>query len=79
MLKSHDLLVSQLLISHFIGIDRLLADKIVFETNDPLSAKTKDLNEEDIENLWQNFSRTFQEIKERDLKFQIITDEQGKP
>ena len=87
LLKTHDLFprsgllrtVSEFLISHFIGLDRLLAEKIIFETNIPLPTKTKDLNEQEIEQLWKNFSRTFQEISERKLSFQIITDEEGEP
>jgi len=95
LLRSHDLFprsaqadarlggilrtVSELLISHFIGVDQLLAEKIIFETNIPLSAKTKDLNEENIENLWKNFSQTFQKIYEQKLSFQIVTDTEGKP
>jgi len=79
LLKDHDFSVSEFLISHFIGVDQLLAEKIIFETNIPLSAKTKDLNEQEIEQLWKNFSRAFQEISEHKLSFQIITDEEGKP
>jgi predicted ribosome quality control (RQC) complex YloA/Tae2 family protein len=79
LLKTHDIPVPELLASHFIGLNQLLAEKIIFETNLPLSVKTKDLNEEMIESLWKNFRQTFQEIKEHKLSFQIVTDEQGKP
>ncbi|MCK4428241.1 MAG: NFACT family protein, partial [candidate division Zixibacteria bacterium] len=79
LLKDHDFSVSELLTSHFIGVDQLLAKKIIFEANIPPSAKTKDLNEQEIEQLWKNFSRTFQEISEHKLSFQIIMDEEGKP
>ena len=79
LLKTHDLLVSELLISHFIGLDKLLAEKIILETNIPLHGKTKDLNEEKIKDLWKNFSQTFQEIAEHKFGFQIIIDEEGEP
>ena len=79
LLKTHDLLVSELLISHFIGLDKLLAEKIILETNIPLHGKTKDLNEEKIKDLWKNFSQTFQEIAEHKFGFQIIMDEEGEP
>lgn len=79
LLKNHDLSVSEFLTSHFIGVDQLLAGEIIFETNIPLPVKTKDLNEEKTEDLWKNFSRTFQEISEHRLSFQIVIDEKGKP
>jgi predicted ribosome quality control (RQC) complex YloA/Tae2 family protein len=79
LLKDPDLLISEFLLSHFAGLDRLLAEKIIFQANLPLSARTKNLNKQNIEDLWKNFSQTFQEIAERRLKFQIVTDEQRKP
>jgi predicted ribosome quality control (RQC) complex YloA/Tae2 family protein len=79
LLKEHDLLISEFLLSHFAGFDRLLAEKIIFQANLPLSARTKNLNKQNIEDLWKNFSQTFQEIAERRLKFQIVIDEQKKP
>jgi len=79
LLKNRDIPVSELLTSHFIGLDQLLAEKIIFETNISLSVKTKDLNEDQSECLWENFERTFEEIAERRLSFQIVTDEAGKP
>jgi predicted ribosome quality control (RQC) complex YloA/Tae2 family protein len=79
LLKSYELSVSKFLASHFIGVDQLLAKKIIGEANISLSAKTKDLDEQEIEQLWKNFTRTFQEISEHKLSFQIVTDEKGKP
>lgn len=79
LLKTPDLSVSGLLVSNFVGVDQLVAEKIIFEANIPLAAKTEDLNEETIRNLWKNLSRTFQDIAEHKLNFQIITDEGGEP
>lgn len=79
LIKTHDLAVSELLISHFIGLDQLLAKKILFETNLPLQVSPKDLAEEKIENLWRNFHQTFQVIHEHETTFQIVIDEEGKP
>lgn len=79
LLKNRDIPISELLTSHFIGLDQLLAEKIIFETNIPLSVRTKDLNEDQSECLWENFQKTFEEIAEHRLSFQIITDEAGKP
>jgi predicted ribosome quality control (RQC) complex YloA/Tae2 family protein len=79
LLKDHDLLISEFLVSHFIGIDKLLAEKIIFEANLPISARTRDFNEENIEYLWKNFSQTFEDIYQHKLTFQIIINEKGKP
>lgn len=87
LLKDHDLLVSEFLISHFVGLDQLLSEKIIFEANLPLSVTTKDLNEQNIKDLWKDFSQTFQEISEHKLTFQVVKseippkagDEVGKP
>lgn len=79
LLKDHDLLVSELLISHFVGLDKLLAETIIFEAGIPLNAKTADLKEEDIECLWKSFKEIFQKISDYKLTFQIITDEKEKP
>ncbi len=71
--------VSELLVSHFIGLDKPLAQTIMFETGIPLNAKTTDLKEEDIERLWKSFREIFQKISEYKLTFQIITDEKENP
>jgi predicted ribosome quality control (RQC) complex YloA/Tae2 family protein len=78
LLKDHDFLVLEFLISHFVGLDKLLAQNILFEANLPLNVKTVDLKEEDIERLWKSFKEIFQKISEYKLTFQIITDEKGK-
>jgi predicted ribosome quality control (RQC) complex YloA/Tae2 family protein len=79
LLRSRDLPVSKLLISHFIGVNQLLAEKIIFETNIPIQVKTTDLSEENIEHLWKNFTRTFQQIAEHKLTFQIVINQRRKP
>jgi predicted ribosome quality control (RQC) complex YloA/Tae2 family protein len=79
LLKDHDFLVPEFLISHFVGLDKLLAENILFEANIPLNVKTVDLQEEDIECLWKSFKEIFQKISEHKLTFQIITDEKEKP
>ena len=79
LLKDHDLLVSELLILHFIGLDKPLAETIMFEAGIPLNAKTANLKEQDIEQLWKSFKEIFQKISEYKLAFQITTDEKGKP
>jgi predicted ribosome quality control (RQC) complex YloA/Tae2 family protein len=79
LVQSHNLLVSEFMISHFIGLDQLLAENIMFEANIPLNAKTTDLKEEDIEHLWRRFTEIFQKISEYELTFQVITDGKEKP
>jgi predicted ribosome quality control (RQC) complex YloA/Tae2 family protein len=79
LIKTHDLPLPELLTSHFIGLDQLLTEKIIFEANVPSGAKIKDLNEENIEGLWKNFHRAFEEIGRQELSFQIVLDEAGKP
>jgi predicted ribosome quality control (RQC) complex YloA/Tae2 family protein len=79
LVQSHNLLVSEFMVSHFIGLDQLLAENIMFEANIPLNAKTTDLKEEDFEHLWRRFTGIFQKISEYKLTFQIITDEKEKP
>ena len=79
LLKDHDLLIPEFLISHFVGLDKLLAQNILFEANIPLNVKTVDLQEEDIERLWKSFKEIFQKISDYKLTFQIITDEKEKP
>ncbi len=78
LVRSHDFSLSEFLASHFVGLDELLVEKIIFEANISLTAKTEDLNEEDIEGLWKTFHRTFEEIGQRKSSFQIITNEEGK-
>ncbi|MGB8656516.1 MAG: NFACT family protein [Candidatus Zixiibacteriota bacterium] len=65
--------------SSFLGMDELLAQKIINEAGFDLSAKTSDLNTEDIGRLWKTFCGVFEQIKSRDLSFQIVTDEDGTP
>jgi predicted ribosome quality control (RQC) complex YloA/Tae2 family protein len=79
LLKDHDLLIPEFLISHFVGLDKPLAENILFEANIPLNVKTVDLQEEDIERLWKSFKEIFQKISDYKLTFQIITDEKEKP
>jgi predicted ribosome quality control (RQC) complex YloA/Tae2 family protein len=79
LLKDNDLLISEFLISHFIGLDKPLAETIIFEAGIPLNAKTADLKEDDIERLWKSFKGIFQKLSEHKLTFHIITDEKEKP
>jgi predicted ribosome quality control (RQC) complex YloA/Tae2 family protein len=79
LLKDHNLLISEFLISHFVGLNKPLAETIMFEAGIPLSAKTADLKEDDIEHLWKSFREIFQKISEYKLTFQIVTDEEEKP
>ncbi len=79
LIKTHGLSLSELLTSHFVGLDQLLAEKIIFEADISLTAKTKDLNEENIEGLWKSFHRTFEQIGRYKLSFQTALDEAGKP
>jgi predicted ribosome quality control (RQC) complex YloA/Tae2 family protein len=78
LLKDHDLLISEFLISHFVGLDKPLAETIMFEAGIPLNAKTADLKEENIERLWKSLKGIFQKISDYKLTFRIITDEKGK-
>jgi predicted ribosome quality control (RQC) complex YloA/Tae2 family protein len=75
LLQSHNLLVSEFMVSHFIGLDKFLAENIMFEAGIPVSVKTADLKEEDVERLWKSFKEIFHKISDNKLTFQIITDE----
>ena len=79
LLENRNISVSELLTSHFIGLDQFLAENIIFETNIHPSTKAKDLNNDTVEYLWKNFNQVFQDIAEHRLSFQIVTDEAGKP
>ena len=78
LLKSYDLNISELLMSDFVGLDELLTEKIILEADISLTAKTEGLNEENLVGLWKSFHRTFQEIAQRKLSFQIVLDEAGR-
>ena len=79
LFQSHNLLVFEFMVSHFIGLDKLFAENIMFEAGIPLSVKNADLKEGDVERLWKSFKEIFHKISSYKLTFQIITDEKEKP
>jgi predicted ribosome quality control (RQC) complex YloA/Tae2 family protein len=78
LIKTHDLPVSELLTTHFVGLDELSAKKIMFEASVSPTEKTGNLNEQEIEALWRTFHQTFEEIAGHKFSFQVVADEDGK-
>ncbi len=64
---------------HFIGIDRLLAQKIGLEFGFDLEKRISHQDEDEMERLWGTFSQTFEKLTNHDFTFQIINSQEGKP
>ncbi|UCB52901.1 MAG: NFACT family protein [Candidatus Zixiibacteriota bacterium] len=67
------------LVSGFMGVDRLLADKIVIQADLDSESRASDLTKDEIERLWEAFSKTLGNISGHDLSIQLILDADGYP
>ncbi len=63
----------------FSGMDRTLAQKIVYDSSLSQHKKTSELSEYEKENLFKVFQNTFQKIKEHKFEPQIIFDQKKHP
>ena len=79
LIRTCDEPVFECLISGFMGMDELLAHKIVTQSGLGLKKKTSELAQDEIELLWTAFSQTFENISNYNLVFQIIIDTEGDP
>jgi len=77
--RTHDQPLSEWLISHFTGVDRLLAQKIVLESGFDPEKKISQLTENDVAQLEEMFIQILQQISNRHFSFQIINDKDGIP
>ncbi len=64
------------LVGHFIGIDRLLAQKIAFDSGLKSDEKISPLDE--MEMLWRAFSQTFKKLSHHDVTYLIINNPEDK-
>ena len=71
--------VNERLSSAFMGLNQFLARKIVIEAGVNLEKKTSDFTQNEIERLWESFSRTFKKITNYDLSFLVILDADDYP
>jgi predicted ribosome quality control (RQC) complex YloA/Tae2 family protein len=67
------------LVSGFMGVDRLLADRIVIQADLDLEKRAPDLTQDEIQRLWEVFSKTLGNISGHDLSTQLILDADGYP
>lgn len=65
--------------SHFTGIDKLMAQKIVIESGLVPGKKISQFSEDEVALLWKTFSRIFENISNHHFFFQIICDGEGNP
>jgi len=64
---------------HFIGIDKLLAQKIVIDSGFDPDKKISPHDENEMELLWGAFSQTFKKLSHHDVTYLIINGSDGKP
>jgi predicted ribosome quality control (RQC) complex YloA/Tae2 family protein len=69
--------VIEWLVVHFIGMDRLLAQKIAIDSGFDLNKKFSHHHEDEMELLWKAFSQTFRNLSQQDLTYQIINNPDG--
>lgn len=67
------------LVGHFIGIDKLLAQKIAIDSGFDLEKKIFHQDEDEMELLWGAFSQTFKKLFHHDVTYLIINSPDGKP
>jgi predicted ribosome quality control (RQC) complex YloA/Tae2 family protein len=65
--------------SGFMGLDELLARKIVFQAGVDPEKRTSDFTPSELDRLWEAFSRTFDAISNYDLSVQVVADGSGYP
>jgi len=64
---------------HFIGIDKLLAQKIAIDSGFDLDKKISHRDEDEMERLWRTFSQIFEKLSNHRFTFQIINSQEDKP
>jgi predicted ribosome quality control (RQC) complex YloA/Tae2 family protein len=67
------------LAGHFIGIDRLLAQSIAFDSGFDLNKKISQQEEDEMEQLWGAFRHTFEKLSHPQATYLIINNPDGKP
>jgi predicted ribosome quality control (RQC) complex YloA/Tae2 family protein len=67
------------LVGHFIGIDKLLAQKIALDSGLEPDKKISLQVEDEMEHLWKAFSQTFKKLSHPDANYLVINNPEGKP
>ncbi|MFH1334897.1 MAG: NFACT family protein, partial [Candidatus Zixiibacteriota bacterium] len=70
--------VTDWLEGHFIGIDKLLAQKIAIDSGFDLNKNISHQDEDEMELLWGAFSQTFKKLSHHDVTYLIINNPDGK-
>jgi predicted ribosome quality control (RQC) complex YloA/Tae2 family protein len=79
ILKAEKHTIIESLINHFNGMDKLLAQKIFFDSSLHPELKAKDLNSEQLNSLWESFRNNFNKVLNHQINPQIITDKNKIP
>jgi len=77
--RTDDQPLPEWLISHFTGVDRLLAQKIILESGLDPEKKISQLTEDDVASLGETFIQILEQISNHRFSFQIINDQDGIP
>ena len=67
------------LVGHFIGIDKLLAQKIVIDSGFDPDRKISNQDEHEMELLWGVFSQTLKKLSDHDVTYLIANSPDDKP
>lgn len=79
LIRATNQTISEWLIYHFNGLDKLLAQKIVIESGLDFKENVSSLTHDSILSLWKTFSQTFEKMLQHQLSFHVIKDPDGDP
>jgi predicted ribosome quality control (RQC) complex YloA/Tae2 family protein len=74
ILKDEKHTIIESLVNHFNGMDKLLANKIAFDSSLSPELNAKDLNFEQLNSLWESLRNNFSKVFNNQISPQIITD-----